>query len=151
MSSLWWWLRTRERGHRLNHFIYDSLQSLYGSSISWNARIPSRPCLPHGPKGIFIAGGATLGSDCVIFQQVTIGSNTLIDSGSRGVPSIGNRCYIGAGAKVIGGIIIGDNVRIGANAVVYRDVPDNSIVTGANMNIMPVSYTHLTLPTICSV
>ncbi len=133
MSGLWWWLRSRRRGLKIFRFLYETQQSLLGSSISWHARIASRPCLPHGPKGIFIAGGATLGRDCVIFQQTTIGSNTLIDSASQGVPTIGDRCYIGAGAKIIGGIVLGDNVRVGANTVVHRDVPGQSVVTSGEM------------------
>ncbi|MEG1497601.1 MAG: DapH/DapD/GlmU-related protein [Clostridiales bacterium] len=64
----------------------------------------------------------------MIFQQVTIGSNTLIDSKSNGSPNIGDNCYIGAGATIIGKIKIGDNVRIGANCIVTKNVPDNTIV-----------------------
>ena len=45
-----------------------------------------------------------------------------------GVPVIGDNCYIGAGAKIIGKVRVGNNVRIGANAVVYKDVPDDSVV-----------------------
>ncbi len=84
--------------------------------------------MPHGPKGVFVSGGARIGRNCVIFQQVTIGSNTLSDSASIGAPEIGDNCYIGAGAKVIGKVKVGNNVRIAANAVVYEDVPDNSVV-----------------------
>jgi serine O-acetyltransferase len=53
-----------------------------------------------------------------------------------GYPIIGENCYIGAGAKIIGDCKIGANVRIGANAVVYKDVPDNCVVTGAEMKIV---------------
>src|SRR5699024_11656176 len=88
----------------------------------------SEPFFPHGITGIFISQGAKIGKDAVIFQQVTIGSNTLKGSKSYGAPVIGDNCYIGAGAKIIGGIKIGDNVRIGANAVVVKDVPDNAVV-----------------------
>jgi serine O-acetyltransferase len=86
------------------------------------------PCLPHGPKGIFVSGGAQIGTNCVIFQQVTIGSNTLSDTNGFGAPQIGDNCYMGAGAKIVGGITVGNNVRIAANAVVYESVPDNSVV-----------------------
>ena len=78
--------------------------------------------------GIFISNKAKIGRDCVIFQQVTIGSNTLEDSKHKGYPVIGNNVYIGAGAKIIGNVHIGNNCRIGANAVVVDDVPDNSVV-----------------------
>jgi serine O-acetyltransferase len=79
---------------------------------------------------IFISGSATIGSKCVLFQQVTIGSNTLIHSNGMGAPTIGDNCYVGAGAKIIGNVTIGHNVRIGANAIVYKDVPDNCVVVG---------------------
>ena len=91
---------------------------------------------PHGISGIFISNGATVKSGCVIFHQVTIGSNSLNDSKNKGYPTIGKNCYIGAGAKIIGNVKIGDNVRIGANAVVTKDVPDNSTVVGANCRII---------------
>jgi len=86
--------------------------------------------------GIFISGGAKIGRNCVIFQQVTVGSNTLIDSKSLGAPSVGNNCYIGAGAKIIGNVTIGNNVRIGANAVVVSDVPDNAVVITTQQKII---------------
>lgn len=98
------------------------------SWIAHNAKIISEQIFPHGISGIFISGGAKIGRNCVIFQQVTIGSNTLSDSSSRGAPTIGDNVYIGAGAKIIGKVTIGNNVRIGANAVVVTDVPDNSVV-----------------------
>ena len=73
----------------------------------------------------------------MIFQQVTIGSNTLIDADDAGAPTIGDNCYIGAGAKIIGSVRVGDNCRIGANAVVYKDVPPNSTVVSGEMRIIP--------------
>jgi len=60
------------------------------------------PSFPHGAYGIFISGGAEIGANAVIFQQVTIGSNTLPDSNGRGAPRLGDDCYIGAGAKLVG-------------------------------------------------
>lgn len=83
---------------------------------------------PHGLCGIFISCGAQVGKGCTIFQQVTIGSNTMPDSKKRGAPVIGDHVYIGAGAKIIGGITIGNDVRIGANCIVTEDIPANSTV-----------------------
>lgn len=112
-----------------------ALISLYGvyqyennSSIAWNSRFAGEPYFPHGPKSIFVSGDAQIGKNSVIFQQVTIGSNTLVDSKGTGAPTIGDNCYIGAGAKIIGKVKVGNNVRVGANALVYKDVPDNSVV-----------------------
>lgn len=62
----------------------------------------------------------------MIYQQVTIGSNDL--QNSRGAPTIGNNCLIGAGAKIIGNVHVGNNVRIGSNAIVVDDVTDNCTV-----------------------
>lgn len=110
------------------HALYALLQYENNSSVAWNSQFEGEPCFPHGMKSIFISGAAKFGHDCVIFQQVTVGSNTLIDSKGFGAPIIGNRCYIGAGAKIVGKVRIGDDVRIGANAVVTRDVPAKSVV-----------------------
>lgn len=82
----------------------------------------------HGTSGVFISGEATIGKNCTIYQQVTIGSNMLIDSKGLGSPKIGDNCLIGAGAKIIGNITVGNNCRIGANAVVVKDLPDNSVI-----------------------
>ena len=95
---------------------------------------------PHGLSGIFISSGAKIGSGCVIFQQVTIGSNALKGSKVEGSPTIGNNCYIGAGAKIIGKVVIGNNVRIGANTVVAKDVPDNATVVGARCRVIEHDY-----------
>lgn len=106
-----------------------------------SAKVESMPTFPHGINGIFISAGAVIGKDCVIFHQVTIGSNTLSDSKGQGAPVIGNNVYIGAGAKIIGNVVVGNNVRIGANCVVTKDVPDNTTVVSA-----PVRYISKTEP-----
>lgn len=98
------------------------------SFIPISTKIGDGVTFPHGICGIFISQGAIIGNNTVIFQQVTIGSNTLEDSNNYGAPIVGNNVYIGVGAKIIGGVHIGNNVRIGANAVVTTDIPDNSTV-----------------------
>lgn len=115
---------------------YNLYQYENNSSIAWDSTFLGIPCLPHGIKSIFISGGAVVGKNCVIFQQVTIGSNSLQDSKGVGAPIIGEDCYIGAGAKIIGKVRIGNSVRIGANAVVYKDVPDNSVVLSGEQRIV---------------
>ena len=116
------------RARQLMVKLWGALQYECGSSVAWNASFASEPCFPHGIKSIFISGAARIGHNAVIFQQVTIGSNTLAGSKGFGAPQIGDNCYIGAGAKIVGKVTVGNNVRIGANAVVYKDVPDNSVV-----------------------
>ncbi len=82
----------------------------------------------HGTYGIFISGSAKIGKNCTLYQQVTIGSNMLVDSKGLGSPTIGDNCLIGAGAKIIGNIKIGNNCRIGANTVVTKDLSDNAVI-----------------------
>lgn len=100
----------------------------YGSNIPLETEFGGFPILPHGINGIFISRGAKIGEGCTIFHQVTIGSNMLKDSKGYGAPTIGKNVYIGAGAKIIGNIHIGNNCRIGANCVVTQDIPDNATV-----------------------
>lgn len=113
---------------KVSKLIYGLYQYENNSSIAWNSTFKSEPCFPHGMKSIFVSGGAKVGHNCIIFQQVTVGSVTLPDAKSIGAPTIGDNVYIGSGAKIIGSVKVGNNVRIGANAVVYKDVPDNSVV-----------------------
>lgn len=108
--------------------IYNYYNYKNNSSIAWNSTFIGEPCFPHGWKNIFISGNAIIGSNCVIFQQVSIGSNNLADSKGIGIPRIGSNCYIGAGAKIIGNVTVNNNCRIGANTVIYKNVPENSTV-----------------------
>ena len=109
-------------------FRYYKALSRFNSEIPLSAKFFDCPVFPHGIKGVFISSGATIGKDCCIFQQVTIGSNTISGSKGYGAPVIGNNCLIGAGAKIIGRVVVGNNVRIGANCVVVNDIPDNCTV-----------------------
>lgn len=83
---------------------------------------------------IIISGDTVFGDDVVIRNGVTVG---LKRTHERGAPIIGNRVDIGAGAKVLGPIRIGDDVAIGANAVVLQDVPPNSLAIGVPAQIRP--------------
>lgn len=76
--------------------------------------------------GIIISPEAKIGSNVAISHQVTIG---VAGKGEKaGCPTIGNDVYIGPGAKIFGKIRVGNNVKIGANAVIHADIPDNAIV-----------------------
>ena len=77
--------------------------------------------------GIVISGDAVFGDDCVVRNGVTVGLRHRLQ---RGSPVLGNRVDIGAGAKLLGPIRIGDDVAIGANAVVLCDVPDGCVAVG---------------------
>ena len=91
--------------------------------------------IPHGH--VVIDGVVTIGRDCVINPWVTIGLSGSRRWGfDRRGPAIGDRVHIGTGAKVLGPITVGDDVRIGANAVVIDDVPSRATVVGAPARIV---------------
>jgi len=79
---------------------------------------------------IVIHTKVTIGDNCYISQGVTIGIS------KDKVPLIGDNVYIAAGAKIIGGITVGNNVSIGANCVVTKDIPDNVVVVGVPGHIV---------------
>lgn len=85
------------------------------------------PYLPHGLKGIFISTYAKFGKNVTIYQQANIAIKYPFDTVA---PIIGDNVLIGAGAKIIGHVRVGNNVKIGANAVVTKDIPDNCTVVG---------------------
>lgn len=94
-----------------------------GAEIALNCQIGGGLLIPH-PNGIVIHPKAQIGPNSLIFQQVTIGA-------AHGeVPVLGGHVDLGAGAKIIGGISLGDHVQVGANAVVTNDVDANTTVVG---------------------
>ena len=103
----------------LAKFFYKPLDSLYIYALTIGAGL----FIQHGFSTIISA--KSIGQNCWINQQVTIGF-----SNSSDTPTIGDNVYIAAGAKVFGGISIGSNSNIGANAVVFKDVPPNCTVVG---------------------
>lgn len=100
----------------------------FGSEISPVADIGKGPRLPH-PNGIIIGEGAVVGDHVHIFQQVTLESHGH-PGAKASYPSINNGVVIYAGAKVLGGITIGEQAVIGAGAVVLGDVPPRATVVG---------------------
>ena len=100
---------------------------LTGIEIHPGARIGRRLIIDHG-MGVVIGETAEIGDDVYLYHQVTLGGT----SSARGKrhPTIGNGVIVGAGAKVLGGITIGENARVGANAVVVEAVAANTTVVG---------------------
>jgi len=115
-SGLFWWGR---------HF--------YGCSIAPTARIQGGLILPH-PQGIVIGAGAVVGARAWIFQNVTIGGSP----DKTGLPVIGADARVYAGAVLTGQILVGDNVVIGANAVINRDLPSRSIALATAFEVGPL-------------
>ena len=123
---------------RIRHLMWTVLT---GSDIDPQMRFGTGLMLPH-PNGVVIHQDAVIGNNCMIMQQVTIGRTA-----DEGVPTIGNDVYIGAGAKVLGSVSVGDGARIGAQAVVISDVPAHCTAVGIPAQIIerspaPVSNTR---------
>lgn len=108
-------------------------QILTGIDLPCEARVGKRFKIEHF-GGIIISGDAQFGDDCVIRNGVTVG---LRRTGTRGAPKIGDRVDIGAGAVILGDIVIGHDVAIGANAVVLTSIPPDSIAVGVPAQIRP--------------
>lgn len=100
-----------------------------GADIPLNCRLGGGLLIPH-PNGIVIHPDVEIGPNCLLFQQVTIGM------GNSGVPTIKGHVDIGAGAKILGGVTIGQHAKIGANAVVLCDVPEHATAVGVPAKII---------------
>lgn len=107
---------------------------LTGIEIHPGATIGRRFFIDHG-MGVVIGGTAEIGDDVMMYQGVTLGGRSL--EKVKRHPTIGDRVTIGAGAKVLGPITIGAGSAVGANAVVVKDTPPDSIVTG-----IPATFRH---------
>ena len=108
---------------------------IYNSKIPYQAKIGKGTTFGYGGIGVVVHSSAVIGDNCRVAQQVTIGGG---NSQYPGVPIIGNNVRIAKGAIVFGGITIGNNVTIGANAVVNKPVPDNAIVAGVPAKIIRI-------------
>lgn len=110
-----------------------AIQIVAGIELHCETRVGRRLLIEHF-GGIIVSGDAVIGDDVVIRQGVTIGLRT---TGRRGAPVIGDRVDIGAGAKLLGNIRIGNDAVIGANAVVLCDVPDGALAVGIPAVVKP--------------
>lgn len=134
--------------HRLAHWLYRHKLLFLARCVSqWSrfwtgieihpgAVIGRRLVIDHG-TGIVIGETAQLGDDVLLYQGVTLGG-TGKDTGKRH-PTIGNNVLISTGAKVLGPFTVGDNSRIGANAVVLQEVPPDSTVVGIKARVVKIA------------
>ena len=99
----------------------------FATYINEGAQFAEPPVLLHGLNGIIVGKETKVGRNCVIAQQVTI---------QAGGGKIGDNCLIGAGARILSPFHIGNNVRIGANAVVKGNIPDNTTVVPQKSRII---------------
>ena len=125
--------------YRIAHFLYINKRFFLARYISQRARnktgieihegaiIGKRLFIDHG-MGVVIGETSVIGDNCTIYHGVTLGG-TGKDKKKRH-PDIGSNVIIGCGAKILGPIVIGDNVKIGANSVVLKSVENNKTVVG---------------------
>jgi serine O-acetyltransferase len=108
------------------------LARLWGALIGFDLplRWPTNLVLPH-PYGVVINSHAAIGENCVVYQNVTIGSD-----GEGNVPVIGNDVTIFPGVVIIGKVKIGDNCVIGANSFVNKTFDNNSIIVGSPAKVI---------------
>ena len=138
--------------HRITHWLWihearlparwisQLARGLTGIEIHPGAKIGSGLFIDHG-MGVVIGETSEIGSDVTLYHGVTLGGTSL--SKGKRHPTIGDRVTIGAGAKVLGNILVGADSRIGANAVVVKAVPENSVVVGVPGQIVKRSHPHL--------
>ncbi len=138
-------------GYRLAHWLWRHRLKLFGRGLSHLMRLltgieihPGASIAPglfidHG-MGVVIGETAEIGADVTLYHGVTLGG-TRLEKGKRH-PTLGDRVVVGAGAKILGAIVIGADSRIGANAVVVRPVPANSVVVGVPGQIIARSKPH---------
>ena len=131
--------------HRLNHWLWkrnlrwparflgNIARWLTGIEIHPGAKIGRRFFVDHG-TGVVIGETAEIGDDVTLYQGVTLGGRTL--SQGKRHPTLGNNVVVGAGAKILGPFLVGDNARIGSNAVVIDAVPAGATVVGVPGHIV---------------
>ena len=125
--------------HRVAHWLWTHKFCMFGRLLSQTARLRTgieihpgaqigrRVFIDHG-MGVVIGETAVVGDDVLLFHGVTLGGTTM--SPGKRHPTVGDRVVIGAGAKVLGPVRIGNDARVGANAVVVKDVPEGATAVG---------------------
>lgn len=123
------WSRRRPKVLRI---LFDPLYVIldFFIQVLWGIEIPRGASIGPGLYighygGITVSSIAVIGRDCNLSQNITIGVSGA--GQKRGAPTLGDNVYVAPGARLVGKIIIGNNVKIGANAVIHKDLPDNAI------------------------
>jgi serine O-acetyltransferase len=133
----WLWIH---QAKLIARWISQLARGITGIEIHPGATIGSGLFIDHG-MGVVVGETAEIGNDVTLYHGVTLGGTNL--SKGKRHPTIKDRVTIGAGAKVLGNIVIGADSRIGANAVVVKSVPENSVVVGVPGQIVRRSHPHL--------
>lgn len=113
--------------------LYEHCRNYYGVELPYSAKVGRRVLFEH-QGGIVIHGCAEIGDECIIRQGVTLGNRHM--NAPFAAPVLGKRVNVGAGAKVLGGIQLGDDSSVGANSVVISDVADGCIAVGIPARIL---------------
>ncbi|WP_293132005.1 serine O-acetyltransferase [Microcoleus sp. bin38.metabat.b11b12b14.051] len=113
--------------------LYRKIRNTYGIDLPYTVKLGRRVIVEH-QGAIVIHGYCVIGDDCIIRQGVTLG-NRYLDRPLE-APKLGTRVNVGAGAKLLGGISLGDGASIGANAVVLSDVPAGQTAVGIPAKIL---------------
>jgi serine O-acetyltransferase len=127
------WMWTRDL-RWLGRFTSQFSRWLTGVEIHPGARIGDHVFIDHG-MGVVIGETAEIGEGCTIYQGVTLGGTSL-SKGAKRHPTLGRNVVIGAGAKVLGGFVVGDNAAVGSNAVVTKPVPPGATAVGIPARII---------------
>lgn len=127
------WRLFRAPLSRLHLFLYRHVRNVYGIELPCRTKVGRRCFIAH-QSGIVIHPLSEIGDDCLIRQNVTLGTPSHDEPADA--PKIGHNVHIGAGAVLLGNIIVGDGARINANAVVMTNVPDNSFVFNTPSKIL---------------
>lgn len=123
------------------YLIHSHNEKVLGITLPIGTQIGGGLIFPHF-SGIVVHYASIIGDNCTIHQCVTIGT----ERRKPGYPIIGNNCVLGAGSKIIGNLKMGNNVMVGANAVVCHDVPSNAVMAGVPAKIINMDgedYTSL--------
>ena len=119
----------------LGRFISHVSRWMTGIEIHPGARIGDRVFFDHA-MGVVVGETAEIGDGCTIYQGVTLGGTSLY-KGTKRHPTLGKNVVVSAGAKVLGGFEVGDNAKIGSNAVVIKPVPAGATAVGIPARIIP--------------
>jgi len=123
--------------YKMVYMIHRFLTLMMSCYLPIPAQFGRRIRFPHSLHGIFVSNKAKIGNDVTIFHHVTIGSDYLSRTEARrGAPKVMDGAILGAGAKVIGNVRIGKQARIGAGAIVTRDIPDNATAVLRGLEII---------------
>ena len=114
-------------------FFYRRIRNHYGIDLPYTVELGRRVIIEHC-GAIVIHGYSKIGDDCILRQGVTLGMRSL--DRSREAPELGARVDVGAGAKILGRVKIGDGAQIGANAVVLQDLPAGVTAAGIPARIV---------------